>query len=385
MVSVRSRSDRRASELVPVPAPGGSLDWDGLCEAALQWGYPIEALRVCAQEPLHHGEGDVAAHTRLVCEEMVADSAWAGLDPERRAELLLTGLLHDVAKPECTTVEDGRIRQPGHAHRGENIARVLLWRAGVDWRVRERVAQAIRWHLHPFYLLEREDPTRLVTEIAQSLAPRELAILARADARGRICADMGRLLEAVALFEEFAVEAGCSAAAYPFGSDAARFSYFSRPARERSYVPFEPEGQATMTICVGLPAAGKDTWCAAQDAPVVSLDAIRAETGAKASGKQGPVVALGRERAKAYLRARRDFVWNATSLSRKLRTALVGLGDDYGVRIRLVCFEARPETLAVRNGARAVPVPAGAIARMLAQWETPTTAECHRLEVLETD
>jgi tRNA uridine 5-carbamoylmethylation protein Kti12 len=37
-----------------------------------------------------------------------------------------------------------------------------------------------------------------------------------------------------------------------------------------------------------------------------------------------------------------------------------------------------------RNRDRQRPVPAAAVARMLARWEVPDLTECHRLDVVET-
>jgi hypothetical protein len=44
------------------PEPGAAIDW-----AAFQ-GPWVEAMAGCMQDPLHHGEGDVWTHTRMVCE-----------------------------------------------------------------------------------------------------------------------------------------------------------------------------------------------------------------------------------------------------------------------------------------------------------------------------
>ena len=78
----------------------------------------VDAMAACMQDPLHHGEGDVWTHTKLVCEALVARPEWARLSPEARWVTWVACLLHDVAKPETRRVEDGVVRHPRHSARG---------------------------------------------------------------------------------------------------------------------------------------------------------------------------------------------------------------------------------------------------------------------------
>ena len=73
----------------------------------------------------------------------------------------------------------------------------------------------------------------------------------------------------------------------------------------------------------GLPGAGKDTWIArhAPDLPVISLDMIRRELKVTPADDQGAVAALAKSRARELLRRQQSFIWNATNITRALRTA----------------------------------------------------------------
>src|SRR5207237_10107737 len=95
--------------------------------------YPfVRALASCPQDPIHHAEGDVWVHTRMVCEELIALPAWRALPEAERRLVFAAAVLHDVAKPECTrTGDDGRISARGHSRRGSVMARGILWRMGV--------------------------------------------------------------------------------------------------------------------------------------------------------------------------------------------------------------------------------------------------------------
>jgi len=90
---------------------------------------------------------------------------------------------------------------------------------------------------------------------------------------------------------------------------------------------------------------------------------------------------VARERARAALRARRPFIWNATNLSRRVRGSLIDLCVDYSAKLDIVYVEAGPDEIARRNSARKDPVPVKAAARMLERWEVPDLTECHTLQV----
>src|SRR5690606_8693239 len=103
----------------------------------------------------------------------------------------------------------------------------------------EAVVALIRHHQAPFWLLEREDPLELVARISQTARCDRLALLAEADARGRVCEDQARILENVALFVEYCREHGCLEAPFAFPSDHARFLWFAGRQRDPAHRPHE--------------------------------------------------------------------------------------------------------------------------------------------------
>jgi predicted kinase len=357
--------------------PTWALDWDAL-DAAYPW---LRTLRGCPQDPTHHGEGDVWVHTRLVCEALVALPAFRALPAGERRALFAAALLHDVAKPARTRVEpDGRISARGHSRRGAIAARAILWRAGVPFAIREGIAALVRWHQAPFGLIEADDSTRRAITISQTARGDLLALLAEADARGRISADQGRLLENVALFGELCAELGCLTTPYPFPSDHARFTYFRHPDRDPTYDAYD-DTRCAVTLLAGLPGAGKDHWAREHlpGTPIISLDALRTELGIAPTDPQGPVIARARELAREHLRAGRDFAWNGTNLSRDLREQTIGLCAAYGARVRIVYLEVPEERLWRQNRERARAVPEAVIERLLARWEVPDRTEAHEV------
>ncbi|MCA9637381.1 MAG: AAA family ATPase [Myxococcales bacterium] len=370
--------------LLPFPTPSGdapTIAWQAPAWRALADEAWAQAMAACPQDPEHHAEGDVWTHTRMVCDALVALPAWRALPVDERDLVFAACLLHDVAKPPCTRIEGGRIRQPGHSVKGAIMARNLLWRAGVDPRAREAIVGLIRYHQVPFFCIDEADPIRRLAQVSQRAQSDHLALVNRADALGRICAGQERLLENVDLFLELARDQGCLRAPFAFADDHSRFTYFRGPAGADPRRQAHDDTRCEAILMSGLPGSGKDTWLAAHaDLPVISLDAIRSELGKRPSGDQGAVLSLARERAREHLRAGRSFAWNATNLTREIRGRLVDLFAGYGARVRIVYLEVPHRTLLRQNRGRAAAVPEAVIERMTRLWEIPDATEAHVVE-----
>lgn len=361
---------------LPFPCPttaDAAIDWASF---DAPW---IAELAACPQDPEHHAEGDVWTHTKMVCEALCADEEWRALDDEARALVFAGCLIHDLAKPVCTRIEDGRIRQPGHSPRGAVMVRGLLWRLGAPPRLREAIVGLVRYHQVPFFAIEVADPRRRIALLTQSCRADHLALVTRADALGRICRDPGRLVDNVALFVELCREHECLDRPFAFPSDHTRFVYFRDEGREPSVLAHD-DTRLTVTLMSGLPGSGKDTWIRDHlDLPVVSLDDLREELDAGPTGDQGAVIQAARERAREHLRRGQDFVWNATNLTRDLRRRLIDLFAAYHARVRIVAVEAPYREIFRQNRARAARVPEKVIERMSGRWELPDATEAHEV------
>jgi predicted kinase len=363
----------------PTPAPPTwAVPWE-----EMDRGCPlVRNLRGCPQDPVHHAEGDVWVHTRMVCEELAALPAWRALPEEDRAVLFAAAVLHDVGKPERTRTEpDGRISSRGHSRRGSILARRYLWETGFPFALRERVASLVRYHQVPYFLLDRDDPQRLCIEVSQSTRCDHLALLAEADVRGRVCADRQRLLDNVALFAEYAREQGCLSAPFPFPSDHSRFLYFTE-GTHYLYAPAHEDFSADAVVMSGLPGSGKDHHIRTHlpHLEAISLDALRAEMGVDPADRQGEVVEAARERARECLRRKVPLVWNATNISRQLRGQVVRLLGAYRARVRILYLEVPPGVLLTRNREREARVPEAVLDRLMDRWEVPDRTEAHEVD-----
>src|SRR5262249_35127438 len=108
------------------------LRWDEL--QVFDW---VRALEGCPQDPVHHAEGNVWIHTRMVLETLLAMPEWRALSPEDRDIVYVACLMHDIAKPATTRLEDGRYTAKGHSRAGELMARRILWELGAPLALRE--------------------------------------------------------------------------------------------------------------------------------------------------------------------------------------------------------------------------------------------------------
>ena len=369
--------------LPETPAPGEPCP--ALSKLAREHPW-LAAMADTPQSERYHREGDVLRHTEMVAEALLADPRWQALPPRDREELWLATLLHDVGKPSTTRHEDGDWRAPGHARRGAIISRRLLWEAGADVATRERICGLVRHHMVPHYLIEyeRERAVRACIEISLEAGGERQHLLTRADAVGRVADDVDALVTNVELFAEFARDLGCLDRPYPFASDHARFTYFSRRDRDPCYAAHD-DTRSRVVVLSGLPGAGKDLWIAHHgDArPVISLDDMRRERSAKRTDKtlQGQIVQEARELARTHLRAGEPFIWNATNISSQQRAQMLSLLADYDPHVTIVSVEAPADDLSRRNRDREHPVPWGAIERLIDRWEAPSVTECHRLEI----
>ena len=85
------------------------------------------------------------------------------------------------------------------------------------------------------------------------------------------------------------------------------------------------------------------------------------------------------------LRQKSPFVWNATNISRQLRTQLISLFTAYGARVKIVYLEVPWPQWKTQNANRQHAVPEEVILRMSSRLEVPQPDEAHCVEYRVTD
>lgn len=368
-----------------VPLPGGEIDFSQCLVAFPQ----LERARTTPQSPVHHQEGDVWTHTMMVLEALVATREWPDLARADQEIVFLAALLHDVAKCSTTVIDPvtGHIGQPGHSRRGAMDARVALWDMAAPFEVREAVCRLIAVHQVPFFALadsrRGRTPEFVVRELSWQLDLRLLALLAEADMRGRISPDQARVLDDIELFRELAREDGCYGVPRRFASEHTAVSYFRGAEVYPDAALFQPPG-SKVVVMSGLSASGKDTWVDEhlQGWPVVSFDDARAELGLRHGRNEGAVAHRALDKARALLRERQAFVWNATHLSAQMRARTLDLLYSYDAEVEVVYLEQPRAELLRRNRRRDSSLTNAGLLAMLHRWEPPLPTEAHRVRHL---
>ena len=368
---------------------GEAPDWQALA-TRYDW---LAAMRGVRQDSKWHGEGDVFVHTQMVAEAMLALPEYQSLDAQDKHILFAAALLHDVEKRSTTTeeVQGGRVRivSPRHAKKGEYSARQMLFRdIPAPFAVREQIAKLVRLHGLPLWALRKSNPQKAVIEASLVVNTAHLALLAKADVLGRVCPDREALLVAVELFAEQCRECACYGEARAFSSAYARYDYLNRAHGSPDYEPYD-DLACTVTMLCALPGMGKDTYIREHlpGVPVLSLDDIRREHGIDPTDKKqrGTVIQLAREQARVYLRGKRDFVFNATNLTREMRGKWTALFADYHARIRLIYLEVPYQQWLRQNRERAHAVPEKALHELLGKLELPGYGEAHEVRFVVQD
>ena len=238
--------------------------------------------------------------------------------------------LHDVEKRSTTVHElDGSITSKGHAKKGEYTARTLLFKTiPTPFVIREAVAKLVRYHGFPVWVFDKPNPQKALLQLSLEVNTEHLAMLAKADMLGRICQDQEEMLYKVKLFEEFCKEQDCWGVPKEFGSDLGKYQFFQKEEYSPDHVPFEKDTFEVIMISA-LPGTGKDFFIKKnyKNVPIVSLDDIRRalKISPRDKKRNGQVVQMAKEQARIHLRKKETFIWNATNISKNIRSKLLSL------------------------------------------------------------
>lgn len=368
-----------------------SIDWQRI-EASSLAPY-FQKMAETPQQPEYHGEGDVWTHTKLVCQRLVELHDFWHLTECQRQALFIAALLHDIAKPQTTREQDGKIVAPRHGPIGAQMVRRLLWQefdmAGSveKQQMRETICQLIRYHTAPPNVMTRDDPELFLRKLAANghqtpdFTIHMLCLLAEADVLGRIAYDTQELCDMVHLCAAQAEESGCLHGPYAFPNSYTEHAYLSGRNVQPDVPLYDDTWGEVMMLCA-LPGTGKDTWIARNCAgmPVLSLDDIRRSRGVKPTDDQGRIIQEGKQRAKELLASHQPFVFNGTNVTDMMRGKWAQLFEQYHARVRMVYLETAWEENMRRNAARPYDVPESVIGGLLEKLTPPEQYEAQTVE-----
>ena len=160
--------------------------------------YPeLLTLKDTIQDTVYHPEGNVEEHTKQVMAKANEIAEREKLSVEEKQILILSSLLHDIAKPETTKEEWSdklnrfKVTSRGHEQAGEVIALDLLERIGIKEDVRVKIGKLVAEHLaHATIssLTAGKQKKSAFAKLVNRLAPanvEQLVMLMEADMLGR--------------------------------------------------------------------------------------------------------------------------------------------------------------------------------------------------------
>lgn len=361
------------------------IDWSSI-EREYEW---FRDMANIPQDTIWHAEGNVQIHTKMVCEAMISLPEFQELDEEYKHIMFTSALFHDVEKRSttCEVEQDGRIciKAPKHAQRGEYTTRIVLYKdIPTPFKIRELICKLVRYHGEPLWK-DEGSLQKTVVESSMFLSNYLLAMLSKADVLGRHCPDQKELLDKIEFFIMAAEEYDCLHYPKEFSTNMSRYYYLSKD-KYIDYIPFD-ETKFTVTMLSGIPGSGKDTYIKNNlSGDVISLDDIRRELKIKPTDSKGngQVIQEATERCKVKMRKHESFIFNATNITKDLRSKWISLFEEYGGKVEIHYIEVPFKTLIKQNSEREYSVPTNVIEKLIYKLEIPSIKEAENVIYMVT-
>jgi putative nucleotidyltransferase with HDIG domain len=369
--------------------PKSEIDWE-LIQSEIF--YPFASrLENTNQEPKWHGEGNVLNHTKMVLDKFISLDEYQELDEKDKLIVFLAALFHDIGKIVCTKNIDGEITSYNHGIVGSVMLREYLWKdlglAGNEryQQFREAICLLVRYHSTPIHSYDNLEKRIIKLSLNSSLTSdfklSLLAILAKADALGRIGEEYDEHLFNIELFNYKAKIYNCENEAFKFQDSYTKYQYLVND-NVWAYNQLYDKTFGTIILLCGLPGTGKDTYINNNypNMPVISLDDIRSEYNISPTENQSRVYEIAKERAKVYLRNKKEFIWNATNLTNLVRNKQLNLFHGYNFKVKIIFLETDLDTNLSRNKSRKRVVDEKVIYKMLSNINMPEAFEAEEVE-----
>ncbi|WDE06749.1 AAA family ATPase [Thalassomonas viridans] len=367
------------------------------------------------QDKQWHAEGNVAIHTDMVLKQMyhlLATDA-RHITGEARQVLILSALLHDIAKPLTTRRKEingiPRVTATGHEQQGLSYLALKLPELPLAHTVIAQVMALVGYHQMPKLLVVKNQDFGDYLHLALNADLELLYWLEIADLKGRVCQDLNHQLELLEEFKLFALEYNLWGQTDP-GKNLISGIQVKKNKSEQVYLDnyalqllatkqiYHPDEAIAKTyqhagnyshlyVMCGISGSGKSSWIAQnlEDFTLISLDDIREELNGKreCQKSRGQVLQLAKTRLKTALAGKRNVVWDATNIRKDFRKVLCDLGRDYHALVTIVAFQVQEKTLRKNNRNRQHRVADEVIDRQISRLQWPELSEAHRMLLID--
>lgn len=347
------------------------------------------------QDPEWHAEGNVHIHTDMVLDELydIFDSGLFVPTPDERQILILSAILHDIAKPLVTVHKDGRVKSPKHEQVGRDLLIYKLLELELPAESYEQIINLVGYHQRPKLLVIKDEPDYKYFALAQHFDYRLMYWLELSDLKGRTCTDKQ---ENIMYLEEYLkkteeilkhhqdelelIEESQRDTVQTYGKYLISHNIVS------SYLEVLPkmfdhlQAPYKVTLLSGVPGTGKSTYIQsnATNEVVISMDEIRAELGDRRDqSKNKQVAVIAKERLKEALRLKKNVIWDATNIRKDYREELMTIAVNYGATTELILLLDKEKNIRKKNIDRVFSVPDEVVTRMINNFQFPSPIEAY--------
>jgi len=146
----------------------------------------LKTLINCEQEYEYHPEGDVWVHTLMTLDEMAKIIKEENIQDEYRILYLYYSILcHDLGKPLCTEIINGKITSYKHESLGVEPTISFLSKLTNENKFIEKVIPLVKNHLAPFQLFKDSSSLKAVKRLSLKCNIEDLCLVCLADCKGR--------------------------------------------------------------------------------------------------------------------------------------------------------------------------------------------------------
>lgn len=358
----------------------------------------LKEFKNTPQDPIWHAEGDVHIHTNMVLDELyqIFDTEQFIPTPEQRQILILAALLHDIAKPITTTVDEyGRVRARKHEEIGLNYLSFRILDLELPTESVIQILNLVGYHQKPKLLVIKDEPKTEYLKLCNIVDYELIYWLEIADMKGRTCEDLDEQLmyldEFYRLCEQYLLDYSCD---LQYLEDDSIYSeqvgnYKIIHGEMESFAEAKPkffeysQNHSHFVMIVGISGTGKSTL-ASQEYPyyhLVSLDKLRYlfNQGPRLGSKEmeGKVIQEAKQMLKHAFHHKINVVLDATNLRRELREQLLTLAHNYNARSTIHVLMKPVSQIKKQNKQRCMEIPEEVIDKQIAKFQLPSENEAH--------
>lgn len=356
----------------------------------------LKEFKNTPQDPIWHAEGNVHIHTDMVLTELydIFNTKQFEPTPDERQILVLSALLHDIAKPIVTKEVDGRIKASRHEVVGRDYLSHKLLELDLPHPSYKQIINLVGSHQRPKLLVIKNEEDYKYFALSRLFDYKLMYWLELADLRGRTCEDLN---ESIMYLDEWLVKTEAILTTYEEEKSLEHFETYKLrkfatyllstgqissvlEARQKVYERLQPQNSFRFTLMCGVPGVGKSTlidkYIYPKDTIIISMDDIRQELGDRRDqSKNKQVAIIAKERLKEALINKQNVLWDATSIRQEHREELLTLAENYGAYTVLNVLVDKESNIRKKNKEREYSVPDEVITKMLKGFQYPSINE----------